>query len=137
MLIKPFVTNVNSSGQALLTIGHSLSNLTWKIYQIGFALGIQAPAPQIAAHINGTPLTASTALNPSVFAQIQGAAPYAMETFFVGPPYPVLSSGDLIVVALVGAIPGDQFTASAIIEEASARANLQMGQLCIRMPTRR
>jgi hypothetical protein len=130
MLIKPFTASVNSSGQAVATIQHTLSGLAWKIYQIGFGLGQLAPSPQVAAHVNGVPLAATVAMQPSVFANIVGQAPYAMESFFVGPPYIILSSGDAIVCAVLGATSGDVFTAAAYIEEydATDSASLLMGQ---------
>lgn len=127
MLIKPFTGPVNSSGQGIVTIGHSLHGLVWKIYQIGFALGIAAPSPQIAAHVNGVPLAPTVTMQPSVFANIAGQAPYAMESFFVGPPYLVLSAGDLCTCAVLGATAGDVFTAAAYIEERPVSANLGMG----------
>lgn len=127
MLIKPFVGGVNAQGQAVVQIGHSLHGLVWKVYQIGFALGQLAPSPQVAAHVNGVPLTATTTMQPSVFANITGQAPYAMESFFVGPPYLVLSAGDLCTCAVLGAISGDVFTASAYVEERPATMNLSMG----------
>ena len=127
MLIKPFIETVNSLGQALATITTPLSNLTWKIYQIGMGLALPAPSAQVAAHLNGVPYTASVTMQPSIFAQIPGASPYFLEGFFNGPPYPVLSAGDQIVIGLVGAQPGDQFTVSIVYEEIAAKANATMG----------
>jgi hypothetical protein len=129
MLIKPFTGAVNASGQGVVTVGHTLSQVAWKVYQIGFGLGVLAPPPQVAAHVNGVPLTATVAMQPSVFANIVGQAPYAMESFFVGPPYIILSSGDTITCAVLGATSGDVFTAAAYIEEYDATdlGSLYMG----------
>jgi hypothetical protein len=126
MLIKPFTGIVNTSGQGVVNVGHTLSNIAWKVYQVGFALGVLAPSPQVAAHVNGVPLTATTAMQPSVFANITGQAPYAMESFFVGPPYIILSSGDQMVCAVLGASSGDTFTAAAYIEEYDATDTSQL-----------
>jgi hypothetical protein len=130
MLIKPFTAPVNASGQAVVSIGHSLSQIAWKVYQIGFGLGKLAPSPQVAAHVNSVPLASTTTMQPSVFANIVGQAPYAMESFFVGPPYIILSSGDTITCAVLAATSGDVFTAAAYIEEydASDSGSLLMGQ---------
>ena len=98
-------------------IGHTLSGMVWKVYQIGFGLGILAPSPQVAAHVNGVPLAATVAMQPSVFANISGQAPYAMESFFVGPPYILLSSGDTITCAILGGTAGDVFTSAAYVDE--------------------
>lgn len=128
MLIKPFTAAVNAQGQAVAVVMHNIHGLVWKIYQIGFALGQSAPSPQVAAHINGIPLTSGVPMAPSVFAALIGQAPYAMETFFYGPPYPVLQAGDQLVCGLIGGLPGDVFTVGAYVEERDAMANLQMGQ---------
>ncbi len=117
MKIAPFTSRVNSSGQAIVQVQHNLHGLVWKVLQIGFALGISAPSPQVAAHINGLPLTATVPMQPSVFASIVGQAPYAMETFMVGPPYPELQSGDAITCAVLAAVAGDTFTVAAYVEE--------------------
>lgn len=127
MLIKPFVVTVNASGQAVAVVMHNIHGLVWKVYQIGFGLGVAAPSPRVAAHINGIPLVASAPMQQSVFASIQGQAPYAMETFFYGPPYPVLSAGDQIACAVLGATAGDAFTVGAYVEERPANMNLTMG----------
>ena len=117
LLIKPFTATVNNSGQAVLQIGPSLQGITWTVQQIGFGLGKSAVSPKVAAHVNGVPLAATVVMQPSVFASILGQAPYAMETFFVGPPYIDLSAGDAITCAVLGATAGDTFTAAAYIEE--------------------
>jgi len=117
MLIKPFTALVNAQGQAVLQISHSLHGLSWRIYQIGFALGNFAPGAQIAAHVNGVPLAATVTMQPSVFASVIGQAPYAMESFFSGPPYIDLEAGDTITCAVLSAVAGDIFTASAYIAE--------------------
>lgn len=133
MLIKPFTATITGSStansQALANIGHTIHGLIWKVYQIGFAVGELAPSPQVAAHVNGVPLTAAVAMQPSVFSAITGQAPYAMESFFVGPPYVLLSSGDVIACGLIGGQPGDTFTAAAYVDEfdATDAANLTMG----------
>lgn len=128
MLIKPFSAQVNAQGQALVRIRHDIHGLVWKVYQIGFGLGILAPAgPQIAAHVNGIPLAGSAFMEQSVFSQVTGEPVYAMESFYIGPPYIILSAGDTITCAVLNAITGDTFTAGAYIEERSAMANLDMG----------
>jgi hypothetical protein len=129
MLIKPFTAPVNAQGQAIVRIRHDLHGLVWKVYQIGFGLGIlNNNPPQVAAHVNGIPLAGSAFMQQSVFASITGEPTYAMESFFVGPPYILLSSGDTITCAVLGATSGDSFTAGAYVEEASWAANLKMGQ---------
>lgn len=117
MLIKPFTAQVNASGQAVVQISHSLHGLSWRVYQIGMALGKTATGPQAAAHVNGVPLAATIVMQPSVFASIVGQAPYAMESFFNGPPYIDLEAGDVITCAVLGAVSGDIFTAAAYISE--------------------
>lgn len=122
-LIKPFTATVNSQGQAIAVISHSLHGLAWEVMQIGFALGISAPSPQVAAHVNGVPLAAAVTMQPSVFAAMMGQAPYAMESYFVGPPYTLLEAGDQIVCAVLGAIMGDIFTAGAYVNEITSPAS--------------
>lgn len=116
-LIKPFVTPVGSNGIATVNITMSIHGLAWVVYQIGFGLGMNASSPQVAAHVNGTPLAATVAMQVSAFASITGQAPYAMESFFVGPPYITLEAGDSITCAVIGATPGDVFTAAAYVNE--------------------
>ena len=128
MLIKPFTAQVNSAGQAVVTVQHNLHGLVWKVYQIGFALGQLAPSPQVAAHVNGVPLASSVVMQPSVFADIVGQAPYAMESYFTGPPYITLQAGDAIVCAVLAANSGDVFTAAAYIEEVPAIAQVSIGR---------
>src|SRR5215831_14637658 len=115
--VKPFSAAVNASGQGIVVISHSLQGMTWKVLQIGFGLTTLAPSPQVAAHVNGLPLASTVTMQPTVFANIQGQAPYAMETFFVGPPYINIDAGDSITCAVLGANPGDSFVAAAYIEE--------------------
>lgn len=69
--------------------------------------------PQVGAHFNGIPLTASVAMQPVSF----NGVPYAMESYFVGPPYVGLKAGDEIVCSVKGATAGDVFTAGAYISE--------------------
>jgi hypothetical protein len=121
ILIKPFTATVNASGQSIATISHSLSGITWIVYQIGFALNKAAPSPQVAAHVNGIPLSATTTMQTSVFANITGQSPYAMETFMVGPPYIFLQAGDQLVCAVLGATASDVFTVGAYIDELSTQ----------------
>jgi hypothetical protein len=116
-LIKPFTAKVASTGIAIVTISMSIHGLAWVVYQIGFGLGEVASSPQIAAHVNGTPLAATVTMQPSAFASIKGQAPYAMESFFVGPPYITLEAGDSITCAVTGATSGDTFTAAAYVNE--------------------
>lgn len=117
LLIKPFTAKVAASGIAVVTITQTNHGLAWIIYQIGFALNQQAPSPQIAAHVNGVPLAATTTMQNSAFAGVTGQSPYAMESFFVGPPYINLEAGDQMVCAVVGAISGDTFTVGAYVNE--------------------
>jgi hypothetical protein len=116
-LIKPFTAPVASTGIAVVNITMAIHGLAWVVYQIGFGLGQTAANPQIAAHVNGTPLAATVTMQPSAFASIVGQAPYAMESFFVGPPYITLEAGDSITCAVTGAVSGDTFTASAYVNE--------------------
>jgi hypothetical protein len=127
MLVKPFTAGVNASGQATLDITHGLHGLTWRIYQLGFALGQNASGPQIAAHFNGVPLTPTIVMQPSVFGSIPGSAPYSMESFMVGPPYIDLEAGDKITCGVLGAVPGDTFTAAAYIAEVAAGTFVGLG----------
>ncbi len=117
---------MGSNGIAIAIITQTSHGLAWVVYQIGFGLGQQASSPQVAAHLNGQPLVASAPMQLSAFASVPGAAPYAMETFFYGPPYVTLESGDSITCAVTGANPGDIFTAAAFVNEimspAQARA---------------
>lgn len=108
---------VGSNGTAVIVVSQNLHGLSWIVYQIGFALGLPAPSPQVAAHINGIPLTSTVTMQQSAFASIAGESPYAMESFFVGPPYVNLEAGDRLVCAVTGAISGDTFTAGAYINE--------------------
>jgi hypothetical protein len=130
-LIKPFTAKVGANGIALVTITHSLHGLSWVVFQIGFALSKLAPSPQIAAHVNGIPLTATVTMQASAFTNIPTQAPYAMESFFVGPPYINLEAGDQLVCAVTGAIANDIFTVGAYVNEVlslaaqAARANFQ------------
>jgi hypothetical protein len=119
-LIKPFTATVNVNGIAVIDITQNIPGLAWIVYQIGLALGKQAPSPQVAAEVNGVPLAATVTMQNSAFANISGgefAIPYAMESFFVGPPYITLEAGDDLVVAVVGAVSGDTFTAGVYINE--------------------
>lgn len=125
LLIKPFVAKVNASGIATLKIQHNNHGLAWIVYQIGFALGQLAPSPQVAAHMNSIPLVASVTMQQSAFASIVAEAPYAMETFFYGPPYINLEAGDYITCAVTGANSGDSFTAGAFVNEVLSPAMQQ------------
>lgn len=127
MNITPFTASVNASGIAVVTIGHSLSNIKWKIYQVGIGLGKTAINAQVAAHVNGVPLAATVQMQPSVFANIPGQAPYAMESFMVGPPYIILSSGDQFVIGVQNAVSGDTFTCAAYYDELDALLPASMG----------
>lgn len=132
LLIKPFTAPVNANGIAITTVSHSLHGLSWVIYQIGFALGQNAPSPQVAAHINGIPLTATVTMQTSPFASISSQSPYAMESFFVGPPYVNLEAGDQLVCAVLGATPGDTFTVGAYINEITSPATQAARQVYAR-----
>jgi hypothetical protein len=125
-LLMPFTAQVNSSGQAIVQVTHSLSGKQWKVYQMGLALGelVTAGIAQVAASVNGAPLAASVNMQPSAFSQLNtlGQPPYAMESFFVGPPYIYLQSGDMMTVGVVNANPGDTFTCGVyLIEEDSTK----------------
>lgn len=112
-LIKPFTAPVASDGTATCIVTHSLQGILWQVFQIGFGLNQNAFQPQVGAHLNGIPLTASVAMQPVSFTGV----PYAMESYFVGPPYVGLKAGDQIVCSVVGATSGDVFTAGAYISE--------------------
>ena len=129
MLIKPFTAPVNGSGQAVVTVSHSLHGLVWKVFQLGIALGEVSILAQAAAHINGIPLTSTVVMQQSVFNKLAalGQAPYAMETFMVGPPYPILAAGDMLVVGVINATPGDVLTVGAYVDETSAGMPQNMG----------
>lgn len=127
MLIVPYTQKVDASGHAVITVGHSLAGIQWKIFQTGIALGITALNAQVAAHVNGIPLAATVAMQPSVFASIPTQSPYAMESFLVGPPYIILQSGDQFVIAVQNATAGDTLTVGAYLEEHDYREILTMG----------
>lgn len=112
-LIKPFVAKVGANGQAQLSITHNLQGIVWQVFQIGFALGIKSTFAQCGAHLNGIPLTSAVQMQPVSF----NGFPYAMESYFVGPPYIGLKAGDQIVCAVISATSGDTFTAGAYISE--------------------
>jgi len=112
-LIKPFTAVVGSNGQASLSITQAINGLIWQVFQIGFALNQVALAAQVGAHMNGIPLTSTVYMQQVTFSGF----PYRMESFFVGPPFVGLKAGDQIVCAVVGATPGDTFTAGAYISE--------------------
>lgn len=121
MLIKPFMATVNGSGQAAVKVQHNLHGLVWKVYQLGIALGQVATSAQCAAHVNGIPLTSTVVMQQSVFSALPGEAPYAMETFMVGPPYPNLEAGDFITVGVINATAGDTLTVGAYVDELDRR----------------
>lgn len=112
-LIKPFTTKVGSNGQASLTISHNINGLIWQVFQIGFGLNVTAINAQVGSHWNGIPLTSSVLMQPVMF---QGV-PYAMESFFFGPPYLALKAGDQVVCSVINAVANDTFTAGAFISE--------------------
>lgn len=118
--IRPFTAQVGANGIAVVQVGHSIHGLSWIVYQIGFALAQQAPSPQVAAHLQGQPLVASAPMQVSAFAQIPTQSPYAMESFFVGPPYVNLEAGDILTCAVIAATPGDNFTVSAYVNESDS-----------------
>lgn len=112
-LIKPFTAIVGANGQAQLSITHNLNGIIWQVFQIGFALGKAANFAQVGAHLNGIPLTSSVQMQPVSFSGF----PYAMESYFIGPPYVGLKAGDQITCAVITAVAGDVFTAGAYISE--------------------
>lgn len=128
MLIKPFIATVNASGQAVVTVSHNLHGLKWKVYQLGLGLGKVALTAQCAAHVNGIPLTSTVVMQLSVFASLPGQAPYAMESFMVGPPYPILGPGDQLVIGVINALAGDMFTVGAYVDELDINTPVTMGQ---------
>lgn len=128
VLIKPFTGKVGSNGIAVVTVTQSNHGLAWIIYQLGLALGQAAPSPQVAAHVNGIPLAATVTMQNSAFASIQQQSPYAMESFFVGPPYVNLEAGDQLVVAVTGANNGDVFTVGAYVNEIVSMATQAANQ---------
>ena len=117
LLIKPFTAKVGANNIAVVTVTQSNHGLSWIVYQLGLALGQAAPSPQVAAHVNGIPLAATVTMQNSAFVSIAGQSPYAMESFFVGPPYVNLEAGDQLVVAVTGANSGDIFTVGAYVNE--------------------
>lgn len=121
-LIKPFTATVGANGIAVVQVGHSIHGQSWIVYQIGFGLGIQAASPQVAAHLQSQPLVASAPFQVSAFAQLPGQSPYAMESFFYGPPYVNLEAGDLITCACISATPGDVFSVAAYVNETDSQA---------------
>jgi hypothetical protein len=128
MILKPFTGTVNAAGQGLVTIEHNLHGIMWKIYQVGFGLGKTALTAQVAAHVNGIPLMSTVVMQQSAFASITGQAPYAMESFMVGPPYIYLQAGDMITCAVINAVSGDVFTCGAYLDEQSSSQAQSMGQ---------
>lgn len=112
-LIKPFTGIVAANGVGECVIVQSLHGIIWQIFQIGFALNQTAFNPQAGAHFNGMPLTSAVAFQKVSFPGV----PYAMETFFVGPPYIGIKAGDQIVCTVTSATAGDTFTAAAYISE--------------------
>lgn len=116
-LVMPFTGKVGSNGIAVVTVSQSNHGLAWIIYQVGLALGQNAPSPQVAAHFNGIPLASTTTMQTSAFASIASNSPYAMESFFVGPPYIKLEAGDQLTFAVLGANSGDTFTVGAFLDE--------------------
>jgi hypothetical protein len=124
-LIKPFTGAVGANGIAIVVVSMSIHGLAWVVYQIGFGLGQLATAPQVAAHVNGMPLAATVQMQVSAFASVTGQPAYAMESFFVGPPYITLESGDSITCAVTGATSGDTFTVAAYVNEIVSPAILR------------
>lgn len=122
-----FTGKVSGSGIAIVQITHSIHGLQWKVYQIGFGLGVTAASPQVAAHVNGLPLASTVPMQVSAFASVPGQAPYAMESFFVGPPYTILQAGDVITCAVIGAASGDTLTAGVYYDEFPAEVRLSQG----------
>lgn len=111
--IRPFTAVVDGTGSGTVIITHSQKGLIWQIFQIGFALNKKAFNPQVGAHFNGIPLTSAVSMQPVSFSGV----PYAMESYFVGPPYVGLKAGDQIVCSVTGATSNDTFTAGAYISE--------------------
>lgn len=112
-IIHPFTAVVDATGSASVSITHSINGLIWQVFQIGFALNESAISAQVGAHFNGIPLTSSVQMQPVKFKGF----PYAMESFFFGPPYVGLRAGDQVVCSVLSATPGDVFTAGAFVSE--------------------
>lgn len=112
-LIHPATATVDGTGKATVEITHSLRGLVWKIFQIGFGLNKSAFNAQVGGHFNGIPLTSSVQMQPVSFPGV----PYAMESYFVGPPYVILRAGDKLVCSVINATSGDVFTAGAYYSE--------------------
>lgn len=127
MLIKAFQSKVPASGGTLLQVRHDLHGRVWKVYQLGFALGVVALQAQVAAHVNGIPLAATVSMQLSVFSTLTGDTPYAMESFMVGPPYIILQAGEYITCGVINATSGDTFTVGAYVTEHSAGMPQDMG----------
>lgn len=132
-LVKPFSGVVNGSGVATATITQSLHGIAWVVQQIGFSLGLAAPSPEVSALFNGVPFVSTLVMSNSPFSGLTGMAPVAMTAQFSGPPYPLLESGDAILLGVQGATAGDVFTIAAYINEiqspatAAAQANAAAG----------
>lgn len=132
-LIKPFTAPVNASGFSMVTVSHSLHGIAWEVVQVGMALGLPAPSPQVAAIVNGIPLVSAAVMVQSVFAASPGSAPVSMTSAFYGPPYVLLEAGDQMIVGVIGATAGDVFTVGAYVNEiespstAAANANVSSG----------
>jgi|SRR5215471_8519484 len=112
-LLKPFVSVVDASGNAAITISHNQAGLIWQVFQIGFALGQTSLLAQVGAHFNGLPLTSTVQMQPVMFTGV----PYRMESYFVGPPYVGLKANDSIYCTVINAVPGDRFTAGLFMSE--------------------
>lgn len=127
MLIKTFTATVAASGTATVNVEHNIHGLVWKVYQLGLALGKTALTAQVAAHINGIPLTSTVIMQQSAFSSMPTNAPYAMESFMVGPPYAILAAGDYIACAVINAVSGDTFTVGAYVDELDAGTGTVVG----------
>lgn len=128
MIIHPFQSVVNGSGQAVVHVTHNLAGITWKVWQLGLSLGQVSLLAQAAAHVNGIPLTSTVLMQKSVFASLPppiSEPPYAMASFMAGPPHINLRAGDVIVVGIINAIAGDVFTVGAYVDEFQTALQLE------------
>lgn len=121
-LLKPFTATVNGSGFASVDVTQSLHGMAWQVVQVGLGLGQAAPSPQAAALVNGIPFVSTVVMAPSVFANL-ASAPIAMTSEFSGDPFVTLEAGDVLKIAVSGAIAGDIFTVGAYINEIPSPAS--------------
>jgi hypothetical protein len=121
-LIKPYSVKTDGSGNGIIEVMHGLNGLAWEIQQIGLSLQQAAPSPQVGVLINSIPWVSSVVMGTSVFASIPGFAPVAMTTQLSERPWAILEAGDRMLIGVVGATPGDMFTAGLFLNEVRSPA---------------